>query len=161
MTEVRRVGAGDVETVRTLRLEALRDAPEAFGSTFEREVAFPPTVWTERLPQSTNATFVCEADGDCCGIVSVVRDDADSHLGLLVGMWVAPSARGTGAADLLVTAALRWAEEVGVTTVRLHVAEGNDRAEHLYRRHGFISTGRSFRSREGLTEVEMVRAASD
>ncbi len=158
---VRRVGVGDVETVRALRLHALSDAPDAFGSTYEREVAFPRSVWAERLRTPGNATLVCEADGDPCGMVTVVRDDNDTQLAWLVGMWIAPTARGTGGADLLVTAALRWAGAECLTTVRLHITAGNDRAERLYRRHGFNPTGRSGAgSREGVTEIEMERAAS-
>jgi ribosomal protein S18 acetylase RimI-like enzyme len=154
--QVRRVGVGDVETVRALRLHALLDAPEAFGSTYEREVAFPRSVWAERLSTPGNATLICEADGDSCGMVTVVRDDKDSQLAWLVGMWIVPTARGTGGADLLVTAALRWAEQDCLTTVRLHITDGNDHAERLYRRHGFNPTGRSVAgSREGVTEVEM------
>jgi ribosomal protein S18 acetylase RimI-like enzyme len=161
VVQVRRVGVDDVETVRALRLHALLDSPEAFGSTHEREAAFPESVWVARLGTSSNATLICEADGGSCGIVTVVRDESDLGLGHLVGMWVTPSARHTGAADLLVTAALRWAEQESLTTVRLCVVEGNDPAERLYRRHGFNPTGRSFVGpREGITEFEMERAAA-
>ena len=159
--QVRRVGVGDVETVRALRLHALLDSPEAFGSTHEREAAFPDRVWVARLGTPSNATLICEADGGACGMVTVVRDDSDPDLGRLVGMWVAPSARRTGAADLLVTAALQWAEQESLTTVRLCVVDGNDRAARLYRRHGFNPTGRSFVGpRAGVTEVEMERTPS-
>ena len=59
--------------------------PEAFGSTYEREVAFPRSVWAERLSTPGNATLICEADGDSCGMVTVVRDDNDSQLAWLSG----------------------------------------------------------------------------
>ncbi len=159
--QVRRVGVGDVETVRALRLHTLLDAPDAFGSTYEREVAFPRSVWAERLSAAGNATFICEIDGGPCGMVALVRDDDDSQLAWLVGMWIMPTARGAGRADLLVSAALRWAGEECLTTVRLHVTDGNEYAERLYRRHGFSPTGRSVAgSREGVTEIEMERAVS-
>lgn len=42
--------------------------------------------------------------------------------------------------------------------LRLHVTEGNDRAETLYANQGFARTGRSFvRDRDGLAEIEMER----
>jgi len=36
---VRRAVPGDEPILRTLRLEALAEAPEAFGSTYDRELA--------------------------------------------------------------------------------------------------------------------------
>ena len=73
---------------------------------------------------------------------------------------VAPSVPGTGAADALVAALLQWTGDHDIGTVRLHVAEGNARAEHLYRRHGFTRTGRTLTgARPGLVEIEMQRAA--
>jgi ribosomal protein S18 acetylase RimI-like enzyme len=158
VVEIRRVGVADWETVREVRLRALSDAPEAFGSSYDREVAFADDVWIGRLATATNATLLCETEADRCGIVTLVRDEKDRRTGFVVGMWVSPSSRGTGAADLLVEAALRWAREQGISTVRLHVAEGNVRAEHLYRRHGFNRTCERFTGeRRGLVEIEMQR----
>ena len=74
-------------------------------------------------------------------------------------MWVRATARGTGAADELVAAVIGWAHRRGSTRVRLRVTEGNDRAERLYARHGFVRTGRhGVRERDGLAEFEMEAA---
>jgi ribosomal protein S18 acetylase RimI-like enzyme len=147
--------------VRRLRLRALRDAPDAFDSTHEREVAFPPEVWETRLASNTNAHFVFEAaeDGGPAGLVSVVRDHTDPTVAYLVGMWVDARLRGMGAADALVTEAIGWAERQPVAILRLHVTEGNVPAERLYLRHGFVKTGDSFaRERDGAVELEMERS---
>src|SRR2546421_12947966 len=103
--EIRRVGADDWQTVRAVRLRALADAPAAFASSYEREVAFADSVWIERAGAIANATFLCEHDAQPCGIVTIVRDPADHRLGWLVGMWLAPDARGTGGAAPPVRAA--------------------------------------------------------
>jgi ribosomal protein S18 acetylase RimI-like enzyme len=156
--EIRRVGVADWEVVRELRLRALSDAPEAFGSSFEREVAFGDDVWIDRLGNETNATLLCETGDDKCGMVVLVRDERDPRIGSLVGMWVAAPFRGSGAADLLIDSALQFAHDQGVSSVRLHVADGNARAERIYSRHGFIRTGATFTGgREGLVEIEMQR----
>jgi GNAT superfamily N-acetyltransferase len=156
--KTRRVGVADWAVVRDLRLRALADAPEAFGSSYEREVLFSDDVWIGRVGTLTNATFVCEVGGEACGMVTVVRDTTDSRLGWLVGMWVAPSARGTGAADWLVVSALEWADHQGIGSVRLRVADGNARAERLYHRHAFRRTGETIQGeRPGLVEVVMQR----
>jgi len=45
---VRRVRAGEWRALRALRLRALAEAPNAFGSTLARESAFPDDTWRER-----------------------------------------------------------------------------------------------------------------
>jgi RimJ/RimL family protein N-acetyltransferase len=149
----------DSEMLRELRLRALLDEPSAFGSTYERERDFTPDVWPQRLGTPGNAHFVCEsADGRPVGMVAVVRDESDANRAYVVGMWVDPVARGRGAADVLLGAAIGWASQEHVVALRLHVTEGNERAERVYLRHGFVRTGDCFaRDRDGLVEIEMQR----
>jgi ribosomal protein S18 acetylase RimI-like enzyme len=157
MAQVQRAGVADLEVVRALRLRALIDAPQAFGSTYEREVAFTRDVWAARLVTRSNAHFIA-ADDRPVGMVAIVHDDGSSGDAWLVGMWVDPDARGSGVSDELVAAALEWADTEGFAAVRLHVTEGNERAERLYARHGFCRTGEKFvRDRDGAMEIEMRR----
>src|SRR5687767_13136762 len=46
---VRQFTAAEWRTYRDLRLRALRDDPDAFGSTYEREAARPAEDWKDRL----------------------------------------------------------------------------------------------------------------
>ena len=48
------------------------------------------------------------------------------------GMWTAPEARGRGHARALLDRLVDHARARGVTTVELHVTEGNDTARRLY-----------------------------
>ena len=45
MVSVRATGPGDWELVRDVRLAALRDAPGAFASSYEREAAYSEEQW--------------------------------------------------------------------------------------------------------------------
>jgi hypothetical protein len=45
MVSVRATGPGDWELVRDVRLAALRDAPGAFASSYEREAAYSKEQW--------------------------------------------------------------------------------------------------------------------
>jgi GNAT superfamily N-acetyltransferase len=160
---IRRLRPEDFELLRRLRLRCLREEPTAFGSTYEREVAFEDDVWTQRLRPGANPHWLFEApDGSPAGIVAGAREDADTHVADVVSMWVDPAARGTGAADALIAQVISWAEAERLTTLRLHATEGNVRAERAYQRHGFQRTGRTFlRERDGLTEFEMARALGE
>jgi ribosomal protein S18 acetylase RimI-like enzyme len=155
----RRLGPDDHGLLRTIRLRALSLEPSAFGSTFDREEAFSEEVWRDRLRPEGNPHFVCcEESGEAVGLVAGMINGDDHEIAELVGMWVDPHARGTGTADALVAEVANWAISKGCTTVRLHVTEGNSRAESTYRRNGFERTGRTFtRERDGFPEIEMER----
>jgi GNAT superfamily N-acetyltransferase len=152
---VRRVGPAEAARYRELRLRSLQDAPAAFGSTYAREVALPEAEWAARLARA--ATFVAEDDGGSwLGTAAGLPAGPDDPAVHLVGMWVAPDARGTGAGRLLVAAVLDWAATTGARAVRLTVVDDNAAARNLYARMGFRETGhRSVRERDGAVEVEM------
>jgi ribosomal protein S18 acetylase RimI-like enzyme len=153
---VRRAIPGDEPVLRALRLEAMTDAPDAFGSTYERELARAVADWQRWL--SPNATFVLDGSDGPRGIVAGVHDADDASVVHLMAMWVHPTLRGTGAADALVSSVLAWAATEKATVVRLKVEKRNDRARRCYERNGFRPTGsRAVRERDGLGEVEMQR----
>lgn len=153
--EVRQLEPEEGDVLRAVRLAALAADPSAFGSTWEREEAFGPGDWARRAGPPA-VTFVVSAApaadpvGVAWGVPSTDRPDV-VHL---FGMWVAPTARGSGAADALVAAVVGWARERGSGRVELTVVVGNEPAERLYRRHGFAPTGLvERRSRDGLDEA--------
>ncbi|WP_160573851.1 GNAT family N-acetyltransferase [Actinomadura physcomitrii] len=151
MTMVRLLDVEDWALYRAVRLTALADSPEAFSSTLAREKAFVPDVWQERL--AARNTFMAETEDGPGGIVTVLAtEDGTAEL---VGMWVAPAARGRGVGDLLIRAALGWTAERGLAELRLWVVDGNRRAERLYARHGFARTGATQPGRPGADEVQM------
>ena len=69
---------GDESVLRDLRLRALADAPEAFGSTYERELARSTDDWRRWL--SPGATFILEDREAARGLVACARDAADASV---------------------------------------------------------------------------------
>lgn len=47
-----------VEQYKAFRLYSLKTAPNSFGSTYEREVAFTDDVWYNRLANPIATTFI-------------------------------------------------------------------------------------------------------
>ena len=145
----------DIAALRALRIEALTDAPETFGSTLERELARTPSDWQRWF--SPSAVFFLEIDDIPRGLACGVPDKTDATLGHLMAMWVHPDFRGTGGADDLVAAVKQWAAESGRREVHLQVVEANARARRCYERGGFRLTGKSgILEHNGAVEVEMV-----
>ena len=132
---VRQLGPGDEDTVRTLRLRALRDAPHEFSSTYEREAARTGAAW--RAWFTPGATFVADDDDGPAGLVAAVRDSEEPDTAHLMALWVDPARRGSGVGDALVAAVLAWAQSQAMARTRLHVMAGNGPALRLYARHRF------------------------
>ena len=134
----RRLAEGDWAAFRDVRLAALRDAPEAFGSTAADAEQLDEAAWRARLTQ--RAVFVAEVGTQRVGLVAGIAGE-QTGAAELVSMWVAPAWRGHGVGDRLVDVVLRWAADAGFRTVHLWVAQGNAYAGALYARHGFTATG--------------------
>jgi GNAT superfamily N-acetyltransferase len=157
---VRRAALGDEPILREIRLQALSDAPDAFGSTYEREVARTTSDWQRWM--SPGVTFILYEPAVARGMVAGVRDESDPAIIHLMAMWVHPKIRGSGGADELVEAVVAWAQSEGAKWVRLKVIQGNDRARHFYERMGFCPTGHEeVRERDGLIEIQMERLVDD
>jgi ribosomal protein S18 acetylase RimI-like enzyme len=152
--QVRRAVHGDESIVRALRLRAMADAPEAFGSTHERELTRTADDWQRWL--STGATFMATNANDPVGLVAGLHDAVDPAIVHLMSMWVDPAHRGHAVADTLVASLLSWARDDGARVVRLLVIDTNLGARRCYERNGFRPTGRqSVRERDGAAELEM------
>jgi GNAT superfamily N-acetyltransferase len=157
---VRQAVAGDEGVLRDARIEALTDAPEAFGSTLERELARTPEDW--RRWMSPGTVFLLDEDGRARGLVAGAARDDDPRSIQLMAMWVHPSQRGTGAAGALVAALVGWAAQQGAREVHLRVVKANERARRFYEREGFRQFGDDIiRPRDGAVEIEMRRPMGD
>lgn len=138
--------AADAPRYRALMLQAYTVDADAFTSTPEERAAAPDGWWVHRIadPEGLGIAFGA-FDGDT--LVGTVALEFSSkpktrHKALLIGMFVAPSHRGTGAGRALLQAALAAARarpEVGVVT--LTVTQGNTPAIGLYESCGFKAFG--------------------
>lgn len=152
---VRQLAAEEFGTLRAIRLRALQDAPDAYGSTFEGTVTRTGAEW--RAWFDTATPFIAEGpDSTALGLAATYSDAEEPSVAHLISMWVAPEARGTGAGDALVQQVVSFASAQGAAVVRLDVVEGNAPAIRLYERNGFSLTGRQIaRERDGAIEFEM------
>ena len=94
MVRIDRLSPQEDQRSRSIRLRALQDAPDSFGSTFETEVTFTREDWGRRLARSDAVTFVASEEGDDIGTVVGVADLEHPGEAVLVAMWVAQETRG-------------------------------------------------------------------
>jgi GNAT superfamily N-acetyltransferase len=159
MVEIREIDEAHWRSMRDVRLEALRDAPYAFASTYAREIAFVEADWQRRITGGGNFLALApELDAAPVGIVGgFVTEPGTIEL---VSLWVRARARGHGVGAALVGAVLDWARAKRAARVHLWVTQANDSARLLYERCGFCPTGerRPLPSDPGLIEIGMARS---
>ncbi|MBI9113711.1 GNAT family N-acetyltransferase [Sanguibacter suaedae] len=161
---VRPTTPDDWKELRALRLEMLRDTPEAYGETLDDALRHDEAEWRSRGARGTapGGTFVVavEPAGRWVGIMGGRQTDPDAEP-MLYGVYVAPSHRGrdAGVADALLDAVEDWARTMS-GTLRLTVHEDNHRAQAFYARRGYRLTGTTspYPLDETRRELEMRRA---
>ena len=155
---VRMLAAHEWPLYRALRLRALGDAPEAFGSTLAEEAPRTDQDWAWRLnigaSSGRDRPLVAELGGTAAGLAWAKVDAADPSLVSLFQMWVAPEARGRGVAAALLDAALAWARARNARAMQLGVVCGNEAALRLYERAGFRAVGQPEPQRPGSSRME-------
>ena len=144
-TVLRRFAAHEWAAYRDLRLRALADSPDAFGSTFAREAVRSDDEWRERLATGAGShrdlPLVAVVDDALAGLAWGRLDERQPDIAHLFQVWVAPEFRGRGIGRLLVDAVIAWARSVGARELRLGVTRGDTAAVRLYRRAGFVDDG--------------------
>lgn len=142
---IRRLNAEDATTFAEIRLEGLERHPDAFGSDIEKESAWTPEEFAERLTGSV--VFGFEEHGVLLGVAGffALTERKTRHRGVLWGMYVRDAARGRGIGARLVEAVLDHARD-RVEQIHLDVAVDNAAALALYERCGFRRHGTEPRS---------------
>ena len=144
MITCRRATRNDVALFREVRLRALSDSPDGYGSTYEAALKRDQRSWQKQLCSTTsgdlrNTQFAFEGN-DCIGIAALYREPS-APSGDIIMMWVDPRYRGSGAASSMIGNLLFWAKDSGFTAVSLNVTDTNARAIKFYENQGFHDTG--------------------
>lgn len=140
--EIRRLNPEDAVIYKALRLEALQNHPEAFGSDYDAEKDRPVDQYAMRFQSEQAATFGAFHEGELVGVVTIVCSDPVKmrHRANLFAMYVTPRARKQQVGRQLVEEALRTLKQHPVIEqVHLSVVRTNEAAKALYRSLGFES----------------------
>lgn len=143
---VRRIGPERWESWRDIRLQALREDPDAFGSTLEREERFAPEVWQERLSGEAGPAVLAGAEDRPVGMGAGYCHEPGRLM--VVAMWTVPAWRGRGVGRRILDEVVAWglARELSVD---LWVQDQNLAARALYERYGFAADGGTAPLRDG------------
>jgi RimJ/RimL family protein N-acetyltransferase len=143
--QIRRAEPGDWRALREVRLAALEDSPDAFGSTLERERDADRTHWLGWIAgdgwEGDVATFVADERSGFVGVATGFHPDDERAVAHLFGMWVRPDRRSEGIGRELVAAVVEWARrQPRVDRIVLRVTTTNEAAVRFYASCGFVAT---------------------
>ena len=166
--EVRVLNATDAADFQSLRLEALRESPTAFTSSYEEERATPLARVAERLAPTPNGVVLgAFEEGVLIGLTGIYRERLRklAHKGVVWGVYVAPAFRNRGIGRRLLTEAIRQAAAMpGLKQLNLSANAANPGALALYESMGFERFGFEracmWVDGEPYDEIQMSRSVS-
>jgi len=151
--KIRTLAEHEWDIYKDLRLAALAESPDAFGSTFAKEVQRSNAEWANRLASGVNSSWdfpiVAEIDGQPIGLAWGRIEESNPAVANLYQVWVHPNYRRLGAGHLLLEAVTTWAIGNHVHFLELGVTCGDTPAMRLYTRAGFEPVGQPHPIRPG------------
>ena len=161
MVVVRAATVEEWQVLRDIRLDALRDAPTAFGSTYAKQTASKRRTGDAGSPAEPRSSPLRPTTTRPPQTGWSAGSRRSQSTVELVSLWVRPHARGLGVGDALVAAVIDWAGTVNATSVHLWLTEANQHARKLYERCGFRSTDerQPMPANDSLFEVGMMPPA--
>jgi len=139
MIQIQQLKPSQWKILKEIRLKALKDTPDAFGSTIEKEIIYTEADWKQKLSRQDCKTIIAYSEDSIPVGIAVgapYGDDAG-----LFAMWVDSKQRGKGIGSLLIDTIITWAEEKQSNAIRLDVTDHNHAAITLYQAKGFVKTG--------------------
>ena len=145
-SSVRSFESHEWRTYRELRLRALAESPNAFGTTVAEAQQRTDADWASQLSSgvesSSDLPLVAEVGGAMVGMAWGKLDAVEPSAAHLFQMWVRPESRGLGAGSTLLAAVVAWLRSLNAASLGLRVTCDNAPARRLYERAGFLRRGR-------------------
>ena len=151
---------GDLGRLIAFHATAFEGDEAHFGVRFEAFVARLMAQFV--LDGAPGQVFMAEQDGTLVGCAAMIEraEAGAASCGQLRWVLAAPSSRGTGLGERLVRSAIDYARGKGWREVFLETTEGLDAAMGLYKKLGFVETGRAVERlwRDDMAVIKMALA---
>ncbi|MGM0874038.1 MAG: N-acetyltransferase family protein [Bacillota bacterium] len=140
MMEIKFLNPTHAEEYRKLRLEALKNHPDAFASSFEEEKENLIELYQSRFNSDDSSHFGAFVDEKLVGVVTLIKEMKIKlkHRATIFAMYVSADKRGYGIGRSLMVKAINQAKEwEGIEQVYLSVVTTKESAKQLYSSLGF------------------------
>ncbi|MEX2314180.1 MAG: GNAT family N-acetyltransferase [Thermomicrobiales bacterium] len=146
---------------RALRLHALQESPQAFGSSYAENAGHPDEFWINRLRDvaaGRTPLLFAEAGDRLVGLIGAFFDPAGTGVAAIFAVFIVPECRGRGLGGRLVDAILaELRQRPDARVVRLAVNVSQTAAISAYRRAGFTVVATELaRMGDGVEHDELI-----
>lgn len=142
--EIYKLTPGDWEKFKEIRLDALKNGSEAFGSSFEEKVGKSDEEWRKTLEKPTNYIYAAAEGENICGMVAAYQEEGEkvSHIAYIWGVYVKKEYRGKGISQQVMQSLLNELKTTGkIEKINLNVSTKQLPAIKLYESLGFQIAG--------------------
>ncbi|WP_319418061.1 GNAT family N-acetyltransferase [Virgibacillus necropolis] len=143
---MRLLASSDAESYWKLRLEALKQNPEAFATSYEEAIKRENPI--EQVATNMDAegsyTFGAYENETLIGMVTLLQEKHQKlrHRASIFAMYVTPEKQGVGIGEALLKEVIKTAISIDeIEKLNLTVVKINERAKGLYTKLGFMSFG--------------------
>lgn len=137
---IRKASVKDWKKFKEIRLDALRNNPEAFGSAYEEEVNRTDNRWKNSLRNKNKVVFLALDKEIPVGLSKIAYESAIkmNHLAHIYSVYVKPEYRGRKISNRLIKSVLADAKNKKIIKkVKLNVVTKQLPAINLYKKFGF------------------------
>jgi ribosomal protein S18 acetylase RimI-like enzyme len=139
MPDIKLLVPNEWRLLRQVRLTALQESPDSFLAQYDEEFTFSQERWRSEFDRGD--WYIGFRQQNAMSMVGCTREKETPKSECFIEyLWVEPDSRGSGVAFHLLTNIIDRLRVAGVRRAFLWVMDGNDRAERLYRRVGFVSS---------------------
>lgn len=158
--DVRELIPEDWRIYKELRLESLRDSPDAFCSAYQDELQQEDDAWQQALDLSRNSEaflpLVAELNGMAVGLARAEVYSGEDEA-RIYQLWVVPGVRGMGAGHCLLQRIICWARDLRLDALILGVIVSNNDGLHWCKDMGFHPEGKPVLQADTGTDIQYMR----
>lgn len=142
---IRLLNKNDAKAFSRLRLEALKNDPESFGSDYDKEVLFTLSDWQNRVENNQVGFSLGAFEGDTlvsfAGVILNTHRNI-KHKAFIWGVYTTPQYRGKGLSKLVFADVIQQSRTIAsLEMLQLDVGTHIKAAKTLYKKFGFTTYG--------------------
>lgn len=137
---IERITLDSWQEYKAIRLRALKEEPNAFSSTYERESAWTNDEWQKRAQEPESVILLAKIQRKTVGLIGIYWKGNQKERGEIWATFVDRDYRRRGVGRLLMQAIEEEARKNGTKIVTLGVIKGRNAALTLYKSLGYKET---------------------
>lgn len=138
---IRQFTTADLDSYKSMRLEALQLERSMFGNSYEYEASFAEGQWLARINNPVGACFGLYYGEELIGITGiVVTEPKQPQEAYMTQSYIRQVYRGKGLSKILYDIRMDWARTHGIRTLKIGHRANNTTSKAANQHYGFTYT---------------------